>query len=161
MKINLPNNVASSQDLTDLILEIQDYARWFEHESIKVKISIKHVSKSPILSPSATQLIHESESKQPLTMQKLDEILSLLKNYSNNSPTITFTLAAPATNDIKLSLVDWCRKNILPNTLVNFKFNSSLLGGMVVHCGSHIFDWSFRRQILENRDRFPEVLRNV
>jgi hypothetical protein len=32
---------------------------------------------------------------------------------------------------------------------------------MVVVHGSRIYDWSFRRQILATREKFPEVLRNV
>jgi F0F1-type ATP synthase delta subunit len=50
---------------------------------------------------------------------------------------------------------------VAPNMLVDFKFNSTMLGGMVVQYGSHIYDWSFRQRILDARDKFPEVLRSV
>jgi F0F1-type ATP synthase delta subunit len=70
-------------------------------------------------------------------------------------------LAAPPSNGIKKTLVAWCRKNIATDILVNFDFNSTLLGGMVVRYGSHVFDWSFRRKILEEHSKFPGVLRNV
>ena len=53
-----------------------------------------------------------------------------------------------------------CRP-VAPDVLVNFQFNATILGGMVVRYGSHVYDWSFRRQILAKRDTFPEVLRRV
>jgi F0F1-type ATP synthase delta subunit len=74
---------------------------------------------------------------------------------------MTITLAAPATTGIKKQLTAWCRDNVAPDVLVRFEFNQTLLGGMVVRFGSHIYDWSLRRQILDGRTKFPEVLRNV
>jgi F0F1-type ATP synthase delta subunit len=84
-----------------------------------------------------------------------------LEDFSDSAPRVTVTLAAPAPNSLKQTIALWFRENIAPNTLVNFKFNSTILGGMVVVYGSRIYDWSFRRQILVSREKFPEVLRNV
>ena len=74
---------------------------------------------------------------------------------------MSITLAAPAGAGLKRTLAEWCRQNIDENLLVHFDFNATLLGGMVVNYGSRIFDWSFRRRILEDRAKFPEVLRRV
>ena len=161
MKLKLPDSVASSQDVSSLMAEVHDFARWFLHESIKVDANVKHVTKSPDLSLGAKDLIHEWGVKKPLTEQSLDELIDILKKYTDDAPVITLTLAAPPTNDIKSILVAWCRKNLAQNILVSFQFNTALLGGMVVRCGSHIFDWSFRRQILAARENFPGVLRRV
>jgi len=161
MKLKLPDSVASPQDVASLIQEIKDYSRWFLHESIKIESKIKHVSKSPELSVGAKDLIQEWSNKKPLNQTNLDELINILNNYCSDAPVMTITLAAPVTNSIKETLVAWCRNNLAKNTLVNFQFNTCLLGGMVVRCGSHIFDWSFRRQILANKNNFPKVLRNV
>lgn len=161
MKHKIPDTIASAQDLASLVLEIKDYAKWFEHESIKLHVNAKHVSKSPELSPSASELIHELGNQKAINQTNLDELIETLKEYSTSAPTITITLAAPATNEIKRNLVGWFRKNITSNVLVDFKFNATILGGMVVHAGSRIFDWSFRRQILANRNKIPEALHHV
>jgi F0F1-type ATP synthase delta subunit len=84
-----------------------------------------------------------------------------LREFEESAPHITLTLAAPAPNGLKKTLISWCRDNIDKNILVDFKFNATILGGMVVVYGSRIFDWSFKRQILAAREKFPEVLRNV
>lgn len=161
MKFRLPDSVASSQDLTALLIEVREYARWFAHESIKRRVDITHASTQPALSPATTELIRTQEAKSKLTQQGLDGLIKTLESYSRTAPSITLTLAALPTLSIKSTLVAWCRDNIAPDILVSFRLNTTLLGGMVVQYGSRVFDWSFRRQILSTRDRFPEVLRSV
>jgi hypothetical protein len=161
MKLKLPDTIASSQDLSGLVLEIKEFSRWFAHDAIKKQVSGKHADDRPSLTPAASELLREWESSKALTRERLDELTSGLEAYQKNSPTITFTLAAPATPSIKKTLVGWCRENIAPNILVSFQFNATLLGGMVVHRGSRVFDWSFRRSILAARESFPETLRRV
>lgn len=161
MKYRLPDTIASSQDLTALILEIKNYAKWFEHELIKMHVNVKHVSKSPELSPSAAELIHDLSQKKQISQSNLDELIDMLKDFSKKSPNITITLASIPTNNIKKIIVNWFRENISPNALIDFRFNATILGGIVVHVGSKILDMSFRRQILANKNIIPEVLRRV
>lgn len=163
MKLRLEESVSSPQDLKALILEIRAYARWYSHNSVKKRLRLKarRMNEEPIMSPAAKALLHEWSNKTPLSQKNLDELLATLEGYEKTAPQLTITLAAPATSGLKKTLVAWCRNNVAPNVLVNFQFNSTLLGGMVVRSGSHVFDWSFRRQILEARQHFPEVLRRV
>lgn len=158
MKLNLPDSVSSLQDLNALILELRDYKRWFAHAAIKKQVHAGRTGGAPELSKAAQQLL--TAEKATATTQ-IDELIHSLERYVHSAPSLTITLAAPPTAGIKESLVVWCRKNISPNILVSFQFNSTLLGGMVIRYGSHIFDWSFRRQILAGKDKFSEVLRNV
>ncbi|MDB5187245.1 MAG: atpH [Candidatus Saccharibacteria bacterium] len=161
MKLKLPDTVSSLQDLTSLQLEMREYARWFAHDAMKKRVNAKLTSESPILSPAAKDLLRNWSDRKALTQQDLDELIKTLDAYKRNASTMTITLAAPPTGDIKKTLVGWCRENIAPDVLVTFQFNSTILGGMVVRYGSRVFDWSFRRQILAARNNFPEVLRRV
>lgn len=159
--VRLPDTVTSIQDLLGLILEVQEYTKWFSHNAILERVHSKKKSQPIAISPAATQIIQDWDKIQPLDTRSLDALIDTLNLYKKTAPTITITLAAPATNDIKTTLIGWCRKNIAPNVMVAFGFNATILGGMVVHAGSHIFDWSFRRNILAAREKFPEVLRRV
>ena len=161
MKLKLPDSVASSQDVTALELEVREYARWFSHEAIKQRAHADHKSNEPILSDACKEFLASQGNKKSLDRNALDTLTKELEHYNRTAPVITLTLAAPATGSIRTSLVKWCRANIAPDVLVNFQFNATILGGIVVRYGSHVFDWSFRRQILANRNKFPEVLRNV
>lgn len=161
MKLRLPDTVSSPQDVTALILELQEYAKWFTHNDIKQRVHAKRGSVPPELAPSTHEVIKAWHGKSLLTRHSLDDLIKALEHFKATAPTITITLAAPPTGGVKQTLVKWCRDNLAPGVLVNFSFNSTLLGGMVVRYGSHVFDWSFRRQILASRTAFPEVLRRV
>jgi hypothetical protein len=161
MKVQLPSTVSSLQDLSTLTLEIREYAKWFAHNAIKERVHAKNVTPPPSLSPGATELVRSVGSKKLLSSSDLEQLIAALEEAKKSAPAITVTLAAPATADVKRQLVEACRKHVADNALVSFKFNSGLCGGMVIHYGSHVFDWSFRRQILANRAKFTEVLRSV
>lgn len=160
-KLQLDESISSPQDLKILILEIRDYAKWYSHNSVKRLLKARKLSDAPELSVAAQATLHSWNAQNPLSRRGLDQLIVYLEKTMRSAPQITITLSAPPTSSIKKTLVSWCRKNTSPAVLVNFEFNSTLLGGMVVRSGSHIYDWSFRRQILEAKQRFPGVLRNV
>ncbi|HVS58334.1 MAG TPA: hypothetical protein VHD60_01195 [Candidatus Saccharimonadales bacterium] len=162
-KLRIDENIASQQDLKALILEVHEYARWYMHNAIKKRVHAKSKKRAaePVLSPAATATIHSWNAEHPLSQKSFDELTRTLEAYAAEAPELSITLAAPPTSGVKRVLVGWCRDNISPHTLVNFQFNTNLLGGMVVRSGSHVYDWSFRRHILENLDKFPEALRNA
>lgn len=162
MKIKLPDSVSSTQDLKAVILEIRGYARWLSQASVKMKASgANSYGKAPAVSEAAAKLINDWAKDSQLSQKSMDELIVALEDFEATAPSMTITLAAPVPNSLRQTLISWCRTNINPSILVNFKFNSTIGGGMVVTCGSHVFDWSFRRQILAAREKFPEVLRNV
>lgn len=161
MAIQLPSSVSSLQDVNGLVLEIRDYAKWFASNAIKERVHVKNAAPPPPLSPAALELVRASSAKRLLTAQTLDALITELESAKKTAPNITITLAAPAGRDIKQTLVESCRNHIAADALITFKFNSGILGGMVLAYGSHVFDWSFRRSIMENRLKFAEVLKRV
>lgn len=161
MKLLLPNSVLSPQDLEALTFEIREYASWFSHNTIKHQAGASRGTKAPELTAAALEVLRNWNAQKLLDQATLAELGAALEDFKASAPSLTITLAAPAGGDLKQTLVTWCRENIAPNVLISFRFNATLLGGMVVRYGSHIFDWSFRREILEHHAKFPEVLRRV
>ncbi|MGH7157436.1 MAG: F0F1 ATP synthase subunit delta [Candidatus Saccharimonadales bacterium] len=161
MKLSLQNSVVSRQDLKALILEVRRYGQWAAQNSVKDKVLGKSDLTRPQISLAASQLITQWADGKNLTQKSLDELVTELEDYEATAPYVSITLAAPPPNALKQQLVSWFRDNVRPDILVDFKFNSTMLGGMVVSCGSHVYDWSFKRQILAARDKFPEALRHV
>jgi len=160
-QLKLDDGISSLQDLQAVITEIRDYARWFAHNAIKKRLKVKGAAPEPELSAPARMLIRWADAQKPLSQASLDDLLATLDNYQKTAPQLDITLAGPPPRDVRKKLVAWCRGNVAPNVLVNFQFDSAILGGLVVRSGSRVFDWSFRRQILANRDKFPEILRRV
>ncbi len=159
MKLSLPSTVASLQDLNDIILDIREYAKWYSHNAIKKSGSKK--SEGPDISSTAKEILRQYSDSNSLNASGISELVEYLEKLKTNAPTISVTLASVPTSDLKKSIVEWSRSNLDPDTMVKFQFNATILGGIVVKCGSRIFDWSFRRKILDKRDKYPEILRNV
>ncbi|HZL07642.1 MAG TPA: F0F1 ATP synthase subunit delta [Candidatus Dormibacteraeota bacterium] len=161
MNLKLPASISSPQDLKAIMLEIRQYSRWFAHADVKKRVGGGAASEPPVISPAAASLVQELGSSKPLSQASLDGLAEALEVFAAKAPQITITLAAMPSDGLKKTLITWCRQHIAPDILVTFRFNSTLLGGMVVRYGSRVFDWSFRRQILAARGKFPEVLRHV
>jgi hypothetical protein len=159
--INLQDNIYSREDLREVILEVKKYAGWYAQTAIKMQVTKNNAYEEPQFSPRAVNIINAWSKENPINPKSLDALIEMLENYAASAPVITITLAAPTPNNLKKDLTEWCRKNIAPNALIDVRFNATMLGGMVVNYDSHIYDWSFRRQILATRNKFPEVLRNV
>lgn len=160
-QLSLPDTIASPQDLMQVTLEVKAYSKWYAHEAIRQRVSKKKGAPAPDMSVSARQIINDWNEINPLSTRSFALLITTLESYTKNTETVTITLAAPVTGNIKTTLTAWCRKNISPQIFVSFQFNSTLLGGMVVRHGSRVFDWSFKRQLLASSANFPEVLRRV
>jgi len=161
MKLTLPETVASDQDLAALLSDVHTYAKWASRELIKQKVAGKSTGTQPALSPEAAAVIRSWGGGKALTAASIDSLVKALESYKKSAPTITITLAAVPSGEVKSKLVGWCRKNIDARVLISFRLNRNILGGMVVAYGSHIHDWSFRRKLMDAPKPFHEVLRSV
>ena len=152
MKLTLVEEIISTEDLRGVIEEVKEYKKWFIHNQIKLKVSQRHkVSIRPELSNAAEALLDQANDGKELTATKIEDLIGYLEHCLIKSPLVRITLAAIPSAPIKHKIVAWLRTNISP----------SMLGGMVVISGSHIYDWSLRRQLLESKDKLDGVLRRV
>jgi hypothetical protein len=159
MKSNLPASIASRQDLKAVIMELQGYVQWSSRSNIKQRVAGQALAGQPALSPAAAELAGQWQADQ--SAKSLDKQIEALENFAAKAPFATITLAAPAPAQLRQAMVEWFRNNVRPDMLIDFKFDGTMLGGITVRYGSHIYDGSFKRQILANRAKFPEVLRRV
>lgn len=144
-----------------MINELQKYVQWVGQNDIKQKVASQPMDGQPTLSAGASELINQWQGGQAATGDSLSKLIKALEQFAAKASFVSITLAAPASASLRQSIVSWFRQNVRSDLLVDFNFNATMLGGMVVRYGSHVFDWSFKRQILANRSKFPEVLRNV
>lgn len=161
MKLVIPDSVASAQDLAAVLADVQAYAKWASRELIKQKVAGKSAGSQPVISPEAADIIRSWSGGKDMTQTSIDGLVKALEDYKKSAPSVTITLAAVPSGEVKVKLVSWCRKNLAENVLVSFRLNRNILGGLVVAYGSHIHDWSFRRKLLEAEKPFSEVLNGV
>jgi hypothetical protein len=161
MKLQLKDSIASRQDFKALVTDIRKYARWLAQSAVKKQVAGAAATEQPAISQDAADLINGWQADKDTAGKGLDELVKALEEFEAGAQHVTITLAAPAPAKLRKDIVAWFRKNVGPDVLVDFKFNATMLGGMLVRSGSHVYDWSFKRQILANREKFPGVLRNV
>lgn len=157
----LPDTISSPSDMTALIMEIRTYRQWYGQYANASRVDTTYHAPQPELSPVASEVIRDWATIEPLTAGRIDTLITELEHTSTTAPVITITLATAATTEVKRALVTWCRTNIAADVLIAFRFNATILGGMVVRCGSRVYDWSFRTGLMNGRGRFPEVLARV
>lgn len=161
MTLRLPSDVISPQDLKAVIMEIRAYSRWVIHTQTRQHVTAKATDPAPAVSPASVSIVRAWQGTQPLTQESLEALLAELSAFESSAPRAAITIAAPPSRNLKQQLIVWCREYIAHDILITFSFNATLLGGIVIRYGSHVYDWSFRRQILAARAHFPEVLRRV
>lgn len=159
--VKLPDMVSSPSDVTALIMEIRSYQQWYGQYANAARAHATYQTQQPELSPIASEVIRDWAAAEPLTAARIDTLVSELEHTAAHAPVITITLATAATAEVKHTLVAWCRTNIAADVLVAFRFNATILGGMVLRCGSRVYDWSFRTQLMNGRAHFAEVLARV
>jgi hypothetical protein len=161
MMLSLPASISSRQDLKAVIMELQRYGQWASQTAIKQRVVNQSPAGQPVLSAGAGELIKQWQADEKTAKAGLDKLIEALENFAAKAPFVTVTLAAPAPTVLRQAIVDWFRKNVRADLLVDFQFNGTMLGGMAIRYGSRVFDWSFKRQILANRAKFAEILRHV
>lgn len=162
MTFNLTPWLSSPMRLTQVEGELQQYALWYAHSKIQRQVGAGNsTADAPKLSVPTLALLAEVQKEQAITGDSFDDIIARLKTITQTAPSVTVTLAAAPSEGLKQTIVSWMRTQVDPNALVTFQLNSAMLGGLVVRLGSHMYDWSFRRQILDKKGQFAEVLNRV
>ena len=161
MKLNLSEEIISPEDLRSVIDELKDYQDYVRHDQIKAHLSEHASSTSPELSRAAAALISQAMEHHPLNHEEMNHLIAELEKIFAESPKLRIVLAALPNHGIKKQITEWVRHNVDALVLIDFSYNQSLLGGMVVTAGSHIYDWSLRRSILIAQPKLNEMIAHV
>lgn len=150
--MDLPVDVYSPDQLSELLLQLQDVAGVVRGAAARKSADTEPVTLSP-------------ELEQLLTLNKitvddanaLDELGKQIQATLDKAPAVHVMLAAMPGRAIRRQLTTWFRTQVNPFTLITFAARSDLGGGAIVQAGSHLYDLSFRRTILDNKKRLTEI----
>ena len=84
MKLNLQDNITSTQDLKAVILEVRKYAKWFNQTSVKMRTTGGDSYQPPAILPPAENLINECVEGQQVSQGKLDELIVVFEDFEQN-----------------------------------------------------------------------------
>lgn len=155
MSMNLPTDVYSPDQVSLLTMDLRTYIDALRDTAVRASKGTRKATAQPETSPLVRSILEASPDSTP------EELLKDLEALLKTAPIIHLTLAAMPSNDMKHQLVTWFRTQINPSTLVTFTQRRDIGGGVIVRAGSRLYDLSFKRRLLDNKQRIAELANSV
>lgn len=156
MSTHVPVDIFSPDQLSGLIAELQAYRGKLRDMQVRTKTVQNKSIELPELSEPLVNLLRSS-NVAPEDGQKIEGLQKELAIILKTAPVAHITLAASAGRTLKRQLTVWFRTQIHPHTLLTFATRSDIGGGLLLHAGSHFYDFSFRNLLLANKNRLTEI----
>lgn len=150
MTLALPQDTYSPDQLSGLVLELQDLAASVRDASARRERELAPVSAD------LQALLHENNIAQT-DLAGIEALGAATAQLLETAPTVHILLAAMPGRTMRRQFVAWFRTNVSPATLMTFAVRSDLGGGAIIQAGSHLYDLSFRRGIIDNKARLTEI----
>jgi F0F1-type ATP synthase delta subunit len=151
MDRRLPDNVATPQQVQLLRIEAESLAAAIGEGARRSK-------DKPLAKVSAD--LQAILGKSKITAELLEQTAAWL-SQQQTAPVVHFVLPVLPQPELRQRLVAWLRDNLAPNLLASFEHNSGLAGGFVIRTGSVIYDFSFRRKLLDGAAGMKKVMKKV
>lgn len=149
MSFNLPDAITTQRQLRQVIEELKNLNPTADKQTAYDQLSYEAQALV-----GANQSQWEDSSDIAAFTQKLEQAYQ-------NTPVFDVILPTYPHDTFLSELSGWFRREIHPNSLLDIKVRRSIGGGMVLRSKNRLFDLSLRPQILQSRDKIPEVLRRV
>ena len=159
MVFKLPEEIETPEQLAAAAYEIQRYADWLDSNKVRHKTGAPKLATQPALAPQSTAVLEAWQADHPADKPALEELVTTLEGFQ--PPIIHITLVDIATPALLHKLVTWVRANGDPKTLVQLVADSTIGGGVVIRTPNHLYDHSFRSQLLAHRSALTKVIANV
>ena len=160
--IALPESINSLEQLEAVIFELGEYVDWSRGSQIKQTVTGQGAKGDErVWTPEIQAILGAWSGDEDITIASVEALIRQLEAHKKTAPALHVTLAGWPSPSLRHQLVAWFRANVHPQAFVSFAVNRTILGGMVVRAGSHIHDYSWRRQFIAKRDQIPEIMRRV
>jgi hypothetical protein len=159
--LELPESLHSPEQLQACAFELEVVISWRRRQDIKKQSGFTGpVTPDFELGPAVAVLLGSREAVARMPLSDLEGVQSQIHRWLAQPVThVTFAVVPPTST--KVEVVRWFRSRIMPTALVKFHVNGNIIGGMVVRTPNKIFDFSFRKQLLQRKSLIPEILKRV
>lgn len=154
----LPAAVYSPQLLESVTYDIQYYLDWYRQNQIRKKVGA-HPKDEPNHSDETVLVIEAWLGGKPPTLESLEALLAHLRQLK--LPEVHIILAALPNRTQRETLVQWFRGNATAELLVSFVADRNLGGGVVIRTPNHVFDFSWKQELLAGADKLAGILKRV
>ncbi|MDF2461575.1 MAG: atpH [Candidatus Saccharibacteria bacterium] len=157
-KYVLPPAVYSPQLLEAVVYDLEVYLDWYRQSKVKKQVGATP-DPEPTHSAETVVVIEAWLAGKPPTLESLEELIETLKNLE--LPQIHVMLAALPNRAQRELLVNWFRNNTTPQLLVSFVADRNLGGGVVVRTPNHVYDYTWKQQLVAGRDKLAGIIKSV
>jgi len=154
----LPAAVYSPQLLESVIYDIQYYLDWIRQNQIRQKVGAA-AKAQPNHSDETVLVIEAWLDGRPVTLELVQSLLDQLKALK--LPQVHVTLAALPNGSQRETIVKWFRTNTNPRVLVSFVADRNVGGGLVVRTPNHVYDYTWKQELVSARDKLAGILKRV
>ncbi|HSX28684.1 MAG TPA: F0F1 ATP synthase subunit delta [Candidatus Saccharimonadales bacterium] len=153
----LPGELYSPEHLGVVIIELRNFIARMNDREVRKKVTGATGEAMPPLSRLAERLLQANELT-PSKLEGIEQLLKKLEAIRTEAPTVHIVLAELPDATLRQQLADWFRTQADSHTLLTFAMRSDIGGGLLLQSGSHLYDFSFRTQLLANKQRLAEIL---
>lgn len=151
--LTLPFEIYSPDQLSGLLLEARDVASALRQKAALAKASGKPAHQADLVVSEGLEKLAGS-----ISVESVERVVKGLELLRNTVPTVRLVFAAQPNRQLKAQLVKWFRNEIHPQVLIVFVVRSDIAGGIVVQTVGHVYDFSFKRQLIGAKHRIAELL---
>jgi hypothetical protein len=149
MAFTLPLDTYSPDQLSGLVLELQDLATSVRDAANRGEGAVQ-------MSPDLAALLTQNKVADN-DAAAIEQLAREAADTLEKAPTIHILLAAMPGRAQKRQFITWFRTEVSPTALLTFAARSDLGGGAIIQAGSHLYDLSFRRGIIDAKARLTEI----
>lgn len=154
--LNLPLTIMTKTDLSRLAREVESLDEFLLQVSAA---GPKGSVTQPKTSRSLEDLAANAQLKLPDKSDRL-KLRQALENLRDNSPVIHFSFAAEPQPQFLQKILEWLRKEIHPNALIQVGLMPDIAAGCIVRTNNHYFDFSLRHNLKEKRTVLVEGIKS-
>lgn len=158
--VHLPTDLYSPEQLGAVVIELRSYTGALRDANVRAKATKSAVSAPEHLSALLLGVFRGAGVKVT-DLEGSEKLLKELEAIRDKAPAVHLMMAALPNRELKRKFTDWFRTAIHPYTLLTFATRADIGGGVILQAGSHVYDYSFRQQILTNRHRISEIYARV
>lgn len=159
MAYSLPSSIYSPQLLESVVHDLETYLEWYRQAKVQKAVGAKKLATEPAHSAETQIVIEDWLTGKTATISVLEELLEQLKSLK--LPEVHVMLAALPNPSQREQIVDWFRANTTPQLLVSFVADRNLGGGLVVRTPNRVFDFTWKQQLINARDKLAGIVRRV
>lgn len=148
MSFEFPDSIIQQKDARRVYDELRNVATQTDQDQALKKIS-----------PEANAVLQTNQ--QIVQDSGISQLADGMGQMIQNAPVFSLILAAYPYDTFLTELGGWFRREIHAHSLLKIRVRRSIGGGIVIQSKNQIFDHSFRPYLLDNKDKIPEVVRNV